>query len=518
MQLLKSFKLYLLFVIIFSLKSIESAKILALFPFPGPSQYILVQPYLKTLASRGHEVTVINAFPQKQKVDNYRDVLVTEVHANYAEIIEEAAVERAKWDEMSFLSGFFINVTETVMQNPEVQKLLNTESFDLIILEALHTDAWYALGRHFNAPMIGLSSFGTDPIIDELMGNMSPFSYVPLVTAGLTEHMSYMERLRNVYLNLMELLHVRVYTIPRHREIVKKYLPHIKEDIWELRTNFSLMLLNQHFSLSFPRPYVPNMVDVGGFQIHYKPKTLPKDILDFINSSSEDIIYFSMGSNVKSKDFPPDKLQMFCEVFSSLPYKILWKFENPTLPGKPKNVFIKSWFPQPDILAHPRVKLFISHGGLLSTTESLYHGKPMLGLPVCYDQQMNIKKGIQSGYALGIDFLSLPRDEFKSGILEMMNNPKYSKNAKTISRIYHDQPVKPLDLAVYWTEYVLRHNGAVHLQNPAQKMNFIQKHSIDTVGVFIVAGVVSVVLAALVMWNIVKIVLEKMPQEKEKMN
>ncbi|KAM7361148.1 UDP-glucosyltransferase 2-like [Cochliomyia hominivorax] len=510
------FSLGYLIVTLTVLQHVDGAKILALFPFPGPSQYILVQPYLKALAGRGHEVTVINAFPQKKPVPNFRDIPVMEVHNNYAEMVERAKVVRSKWDEMNFFAVFFFNLTETVIKNPGVQTLLNTESFDVIIVEALHTDAWYAFARHFNAHLIGLSSFGSDPIIDELMGNMSPFSYVPLVTAGLTERMTYMERLRNVYLNFLELVHVRVCILPGQRKILKKYLPHIKEDIWELRTNFSLMLLNQHFSLSFPRPYVPNMVEIGGFQIHYKAQPLPKDILDFINSSPEDIIYFSMGSNVKSKDFSLEKLQMLCAVFSSLPYKIMWKFENPTLPGKPKNVFIRSWFPQPDVLAHPRVKLFISHGGLLSTSEAVYHGKPMLGLPVFYDQQMNIRKGIQAGFALGIDFHTLPRDQFKSGILEMMNNPKYSENAKTISSIYHDQPIKPLDLAVYWTEYVLRHNGAVHLQNPAQKMNFIQKHSIDTVGVFIVLGLLSVVLGAFAIWKICKIILEKMPVEKEK--
>lgn len=434
-------------------------------------------------------------------------------------MVEKAKAVRHKWDEMNFYAGFFFNLTETVIKNPGVQRLLNNETFDLIIVEALHTDAWYAFARHFNAILIGLSSFGSDPIIDELMGNMSPLSYVPLPTAGLTDHMSYMERLRNVYLNLLELLHVRVCIIPEQRKIIRKYLPHIKEDIWEIRSNFSLMLLNQHFSLNFPRPYVPNMVEVGGFQISYKPQTLPKDILDFINSSSEDVIYFSMGSNVKSKDFSPEKLQMLNEVFASLPYKIMWKFENPTLPGKPKNVFIRSWFPQPDVLAHPRVRLFISHGGLLSTSESIYHGKPMLGLPVFYDQQMNIGKGIQAGFALGIDFHTLPREEFKSKILEMMNNPKYSENAKTMSRIYHDQPVKPLDLAIYWTEYVLRHGGAVHLQNAAQKMNFIQRHSIDTVGLFIVLAILSILCLGVVVWKIVQIVVEKKSSlKKEKVN
>jgi hypothetical protein len=37
------------------------------------------------------------------------------------------------------------------------------------------------------------------------------------------------------------------------------------------------------------------------------------------------------------------------------------------------------WIPQNDILAHPNVLLFVSHGGLNGILESLFHGKPVLG-------------------------------------------------------------------------------------------------------------------------------------------
>lgn len=71
------------FVFLLKHEHVEGVKILAVFPFPGPSQYILVQPYLKALAAKGHKLTVINAFPQKQKVANFKDVPVLEVHDNY---------------------------------------------------------------------------------------------------------------------------------------------------------------------------------------------------------------------------------------------------------------------------------------------------------------------------------------------------------------------------------------------------------------------------------------------------
>lgn len=47
--------------------------------------------------------------------------------------------------------------------------------------------------------------------------------------------------------------------------------------------------------------------------------------------------------------------------------------------------------------------------------------------------------------------------------------------------MFHDRPMKPLDKAVYWIEYVIRHNGAHHLKTAANKLNWIQFLSIDVI-------------------------------------
>lgn len=39
---------------------------------------------------------------------------------------------------------------------------------------------------------------------------------------------------------------------------------------------------------------------------------------------------------------------------------------------------------------------------------------------------------------------------------------------RKLQRFLLDQRTTPLDTAIYWTEYVLRHNGAYHLQAPSR--------------------------------------------------
>jgi len=61
------------------------------------------------------------------------------------------------------------------------------------------------------------------------------------------------------------------------------------------------------------------------------------------------IIYISLGTNVRISSFPNHILNVFIDVFTSLPYKILWKLDK-ELPNKPDNIYTAQWFPQQSIL------------------------------------------------------------------------------------------------------------------------------------------------------------------------
>lgn len=73
-------------------------------------------------------------------------------------------------------------------------------------------------------------------------------------------------------------------------------------------------------------------------------------------------------------------------------------------------------------LAHPNVVLFITHGGLLSMTESIHFGIPIIAIPIFGDQFMNAERAVKKGFAKKVDLNLLMADNLKEAIKDMLRN------------------------------------------------------------------------------------------------
>ena len=325
------------------------------------------------------------------------------------------------------------------------------------------------------------------------IGSPSPPSYIPHTMTKFTDRMSLMERIINLAFVSFERLFLDLYYLPRQSALYEKYFPHLKRDMYSVRKNASIVLLNTHVSLGYPRPYMPNQIEVGGMHINRQRKPLPQDIDKFIREAPYGVIYFSMGSNLKSKDLPDLKKKEILIAFSNIKQRVLWKFEDPYLVGKPDNVFIGEWFPQDDILAHDNVKLFITHCGLLSTTESVYHAKPIIGIPIFGDQFLNMAKAEVNGYGIRLDYQTLNAKNLVATIDLILTDKSYAQRVHEMSLRYRDQPMLPMDLAVYWVEYVARNKGAWHMHCAGLDLSMLEYHNIDAI-ILLYCGMVLILL------------------------
>jgi glucuronosyltransferase len=338
---------------------------------------------------------------------------------------------------------------------------------------------------------------------------------VPHPFLEYTDKMTFGERLWNGFYTVFENLVFDLYHLPKQRALYKKYFPNAKKTFDEMFKGSAIIFLNSHVTSSFPRPYLPNFIDICG--IHVKPaKPLPKNLQEFADSGTDGVIIFTMGSFINSKDFPVEKREAIVKSFGKLKQKVIWKYENETLPGNKGNIKISSWLPQRDLIAHKNVKLFITHGGLLGTTEAMSEGVPVLGIPIFGDQKMNMAKAKTRGYGLYVTYDELNEETFSGALNEILSNPKFKENAEIISKRFNDRPMTPQETVVYWTEFAARHAGAPHLRAASNDLNIIQFHSIDVYAfLFIILAIISYINFIVAKFILIKLFRKSASKEKK---
>jgi len=491
---------------IFVAHGAHGAKILGIFPLPGKSHFIVSSALLKELANRGHQVTVFSPFPEKSPIPNYTNIDTTLTREHFLNTTGASnSFDLVKFNHFQMVIMLWAlgnHLCDKFLEQPAVQELIhsNDQQFDLVIIEAFNNDCLVGFAHKFKAPLVQVVTFGGTSWMGDWVGNPSPYSYVPDPFHNFGDRMDFCERVLNTISITFQKMTRFFYFLPKQQALLEKYfgdhapLPSISE----LHSSTSLLLLNHHFSISYPRPLMPNVVQVGG--MHVKPaEKLPEDLQKFIDEAPDGVIYFSMGSGLYSSDMPDSKLKAFIEVFSKQKQRILWKWEKDSLPGQPKNVKIGKWLPQSDILAHPNVRLFITHGGLLSTQETVYWGVPVVGIPLLGDQKLNMARAVAAGYGILLDYANVTAESLDWALKEALENSRYREKVQRLSRIYRDQPLTPLQQAVYWTEYVIRHKGAPHFRSAVLDLAWYQYFLLDVIAVLALAVGSAVVVGFLVL-------------------
>ncbi|KAK9881632.1 hypothetical protein WA026_017156 [Henosepilachna vigintioctopunctata] len=384
------------------------------------------------------------------------------------------------WGKIKKAHSIFNELLTYQMSHPDLKRFTNPQNYncDLILAEVVFPN-YYLLGKILDCPLISISSMDAFPYVHNSMGNaIHPVMY-GYIDFPSNKHPNFKDRLRNSFLHIIMTSLTAIYFRVLDR-YVEQYIGKNLPKVSEMSESSSLLIVNANPIFHPIRPSTPLTINVGGGLHLQEPKSLPKDIQTYLDEAKDGCIYFSFGSTVNSNYLSQETLEIFRKTFQELaPLKVLWKFENDTMPNKPENVHLRKWLPQQDILRHPNVKAFITQGGLQSMEEAIDSAVPMLGMPFYGDQINNVKKMVDKGFGLKLEVKTMDSNSLKNSILELLNNPKYKKNIDRLSAISKDQPMRPLEKAVWWIEYVLRHKTTEHLRSPSADIPLYQYFFLD---------------------------------------
>ncbi|XP_045454780.1 UDP-glucosyltransferase 2-like [Melitaea cinxia] len=490
----------LIVYIISSMFVTHAYKILVVSPIPGKSHAILGQALVNHLAQAGHEVTyIVSLVPDKAPPG------VTIINLSENKKQDETPLNIKSVMDNEFNSNFvsflplLMNISQTTVENPKVQKLMSDKNqhFDLVIAEWMFNEVYVGFSAVFNCPLIWLSSVEPHWMVLQLIDEIPNPAYNVDIMSRNAPPLSFAQRVWELCVLILGKLIQVFYTSGFEKEIYENlFVPHIRNrghnvvpfDV--VRNNASLILSNSHISMGIATRLPPNFIPIGGYHIDPVIKTLPENILKIMDNSKYGVIYFSMGTNLKSAHFPNEVKQALLKVFSELKQTVLWKFEE-NIPNLPRNVHILEWAPQQSILEHKNCILFITHGGLLSTTEAIHFKVPIIGIPVFADQFINIDRAVKKGFAKKVELTYSMADHLNITIQEMLSDQRYADKVRELSGIYHDRTVSPSKELVHWVEHVIKTGGARHLRTPAFLMPWYQKMFLDLV-LYLLATIISI--------------------------
>ncbi|XP_047995477.1 UDP-glucosyltransferase 2-like [Leguminivora glycinivorella] len=408
-------------IVLLTLASVAGYKIMVLAPVPMRSMNILGVGYVRHLLNAGHEVTYVSVFPLREKSENLTQVDLSNMNLD---IFEGTAYLYMKTScTYAALVKIIIKIDDDA---GNISYFITQPPSEGTNVEYMANSAKVAEATFQNKEMQALlhdPTFKFDVIICDYMESEM---YAAYFFTGLTG-----PREKYFYENFFAPLFLKK----------NKALP----NYYELMYNASLVLAND-FPGNGLIPSTPqNFKFIGGYHIESATKPL--------STSKYRIVLFLFDEMKPHEAF----LILLNKVYNLLFY-------------------IPVLFP-----AHPKCLFFISHGGLLSTTESAHFGVPTIGIPIYFDQFINVQRGVQSGRTIRVDLTLNLVNDLRVAIQKMIQDPSYKQRAKEVSQMYHDRPVSPGAELVHWVEHVVRTRDAPHLRSPALMLPWYQKMFLDVI-------------------------------------
>jgi len=224
-------------------------------------------------------------------------------------------------------------------------------------------------------------------------------------------------------------------------------------DAYDKRLPPPLVLLLAAPGLEAPMALPPHVHMVGPMIQPSKP--LSEEMRAWLEAGSGGelggtVVYVGFGTVVNFKD--PQYRAVLQALGSLAPFGVraLWSVR--IRPGSyleavvqngtvPPNVRLEPFVPQFEVLRHPAVRGVLNHGGYSSFMETLYWGKPFVGIPGFGDNDINTYRAAAKGAAIKLDRRSPTLEtDIREALLKVLRTPSYTAAAQQMGLLVRMAP------------------------------------------------------------------------------
>ncbi|XP_053725934.1 UDP-glucuronosyltransferase 3A1-like isoform X2 [Synchiropus splendidus] len=476
-----------------ALPLIQAAKILTVCLIGG-SHYLLLDEISHHLHQHGHDVRmllqlgnpIITGLSYTGRHDSYRtstwtlgDEYIQQFNGWFLEQQTQFLLGRDDFSNFLNFMGHLSYQCDKLLEDDKIVTFLQEEHYDMAIVDAFNPCSFivaHKLGVPYVAFYPGMLNGPLSMMLPSLV------SFVPVCSSQLADCMNLWARAKNLLFLLMAPV-CQHLVWSRFSAVAERHLGSGSPPggLHEFHQKAELWVFNTDFSLDFPQPLMPFTVLVGGL-LNKPPAPLKQDLETWIRGFGDaGFIVVTLGSMVSAVSV--DRLvEELVTGFSVIPQGVIWRYDpkrwNPHV-SLPPNVRLEEWLPLNDLLGHESVRLFITHGGQNSLLQAVYHGVPVLGIPLFGDQFDNLVRAEAKGLGLTIHPTQITSGLLSSTIQTLTDDMRFKASALLLSRIHKSHPVPPALRLVQWVEHVLQSGGAGHLRPSFLSQPWYQRYMLD---------------------------------------
>ncbi|OCU02602.1 hypothetical protein XELAEV_18008366mg [Xenopus laevis] len=468
---------------------LHGAKILTVC-FLGGSHYLWMDEISRILHNNGQEVTMFlqiadGLLPDYQMQESPYRLITWSLDKNYlkefSEFFRDSKYNFKDCDELSSYLGLmthFSRQCKMIFNQTSIMNLLKEEKYDLAVIDSFNP-CTFLVSEKLGIPFIATHPF---PVKNPWhSGIPNQLSYMPVYQSQLTDHMDFFERAKNVFMYIASaVLERKIYSL--FDDVIEEHFPACSRPSFEeLYKKTALWMYLTDFTIEFPHPFFPNVLYIGG--VLAKPaKPVSEELEDFIAQSGEHgFIIVTFGSMVPSNPLTEFVKEMN-DGFSKIPQKVIWRYRISEWPKELQlapNVKIMNWISQNDLLGHPKARLLVTHGGVNSIQEAIYHGIPMVAIPLFFDQFDNAVRIKAKHLGTFIPKDQLKAEKLANAIRDVIGGESYKNSAMHLSLIQRSQPFPKDQQIVRWVEHIVKVGGTDHLIPYSYQQPLYQQYLLD---------------------------------------
>ncbi|CAJ0582494.1 unnamed protein product, partial [Mesorhabditis spiculigera] len=430
--------LYLtLFLVFYS----EAGKILVYSPSISPSHILSNGRIAETLAEAGHEVVVL--IPELLKslanytagIKNAKIIRIPGIGEPYESLGFEGDLMESEFVPLKMRTDWEVAVTDScanILDHKDVLDSLRAMHFDAAFTEQIE---FCGIGLIHHLGIKNLLWLSTTPLMDANSYNLGipqPTSYVPVIEeTAQGDRMTFWGRLDN-QINYFKSMYVH----------------------------------------------------------HYGTDLMTEKLAKTMEKGRLGVVFFSLGSVALFDTIPlPVRQQIIRDFAAMKDYHFVIKISNEDdttdklLAGIP-NIETVHWIPQSDLLGHPRLKLFVTHGGINGMIEAVHRAVPLVVVPMFADQFRNGRNAERRGIGKMISKLQL--DQVGKEVKKILSDESYANAAKALAKKVKAHPYQAKEVLLRWTEYVLAYGPLDDLTLEGSKMGPITYFNLDVLALLMV--------------------------------